>query len=420
MSAWWNLNVSAVAPSSRTGRDEALARQREQPRRDVGRRRRTRGRRRRPARTPSRPRTPARGRVALRVEACRVAPRSAPGWKPGARDAPRRSAPDSRTIAANCSAKSGFPSAVDRDRARGSRRRRRRATAISASVSASESWASSTSGYLRPGGARLEQIRACVAEQHDRADAERDEVLEEVEHRRLGPVDVLEADEQRSLFGEALEHSPDAPEELVARNDEGRFSECGAKSLERSGVRRRRCAMASATASRPPRSRTSSTSGQYVIPAPYARQRPETTRALDSKDAATSRASRDFPTPAGAHEREHAAAVVGEDLLDLRRESSRARRRGRRAARRASARSRLPRVDLVESMACDVAALALRGEPLARPDLDRVLHERIRGRPDQDAARLCSLLEPLRQVDRIAGDEGLTGRRDRPRRPRRY
>ena len=40
---------------------------------------------------------------------------------------------------------------------------------------------------------------------------------------------------------------------------------------------------AARNASSPPRSRTISTSGQYVIPAPYARQRPETTRAVRSR-----------------------------------------------------------------------------------------------------------------------------------------
>ena len=59
----------------------------------------------------------------------------------------------------------------------------------------------------------------------------------------------------------------------------------------------------------------------------------------------------------------------------------------------------------------DLAALALRAEPLPRPDRDRVLDERIRRRPDQDAARLRRLLEALRQVDRVTGDEGFSGRR---------
>ena len=282
------------------GSDEALARQREQPRRDV---RPVAGGRevgdRAAARTPSRPPTPAPACVARRARGCRVAPRSTPGWKPAARDAPRLRVPDSRTIAANCSAKSGFPSAVDRDRARGSRRRRRRATR-------------SARPSRRPRAGRARRAGTCA--QVGRASSRSGRALQS---STIGPTPNATTYSRRSSIvgsaqwmssrqtssgrscGEALEHSPDAPEELVARCDERRLSDCRAKSLERGGGVVGAARSSSATASRPPRSRTSSTSGQYVIPAPYARQRPETTRALDSKDAATSRASRDFPTPAG-------------------------------------------------------------------------------------------------------------------------
>ena len=87
----------------------------------------------------------------------------------------------------------------------------------------------------RPGGARLEQVRPGVAEDDDRADPERCDVLDEVEHGRLRPVDVLQADEERPILRDALEHPSDAPEELVARCDELGLSDRRAETLEGRG-----------------------------------------------------------------------------------------------------------------------------------------------------------------------------------------
>ena len=55
----------------------------------------------------------------------------------------------------------------------------------------------------RPGGTSVEQLRPREADERDRgAGAPADEVLEQVEKRRLGPVHVLEHDEKRPLARE--------------------------------------------------------------------------------------------------------------------------------------------------------------------------------------------------------------------------
>ncbi len=67
--------------------------------------------------------------------------------------------------------------------------------------------------------------------------------------------------------------------------------------------------------------------------------------------------------------------------------------------------ARRRRVDVVEPEAVDRLALPLGREPLARPDPDSVLHERVGRRADQDLSRLGRLLEPLAEVDRVARHE---------------
>ena len=69
----------------------------------------------------------------------------------------------------------------------------------------------------RPVGPLLEQLRPREAQdqQRDALDPAR-EVLDEIEERRLGPVHVVEADDQRTLASERLEPPPDLREDLLA------------------------------------------------------------------------------------------------------------------------------------------------------------------------------------------------------------
>ena len=68
----------------------------------------------------------------------------------------------------------------------------------------------------RPGGPRLEQLRACEADEQNRGAArEHHEVLEQVQQRRLRPVDVLDDDDERTLAATPLEHPANGPERLL-------------------------------------------------------------------------------------------------------------------------------------------------------------------------------------------------------------
>src|SRR5581483_4111927 len=69
-----------------------------------------------------------------------------------------------------------------------------------------------------PAGPRLEQVRPDEAAEEDRRRAApAGEVLEQVEERRLGPVDVVEEDHQRLPLRERLEQAAHGPEDLLRR-----------------------------------------------------------------------------------------------------------------------------------------------------------------------------------------------------------
>jgi hypothetical protein len=83
-----------------------------------------------------------------------------------------------------------------------------------------------------PARTRLEQLGPRVAQDDDATRRERAHVLDEIEHRRLGPLKILDANEQRLLAGQLLEHPPDAPEQLVARRDQIGGADRGAQVVE--------------------------------------------------------------------------------------------------------------------------------------------------------------------------------------------
>ena len=75
----------------------------------------------------------------------------------------------------------------------------------------------------RPRRPRLEQVRACDAEEQDRsAGREAGDILEQVEQRRLCPVHVLDDDDQRPVGGERLEQAAERPVRLFRRRGRGR------------------------------------------------------------------------------------------------------------------------------------------------------------------------------------------------------
>jgi hypothetical protein len=63
----------------------------------------------------------------------------------------------------------------------------------------------------------LEKLRTRDAEQHDWPPGERCDVLDEVEHRRFRPVQILEGDQKRPALRDPLEKTADGPEHLGAR-----------------------------------------------------------------------------------------------------------------------------------------------------------------------------------------------------------
>jgi hypothetical protein len=72
----------------------------------------------------------------------------------------------------------------------------------------------------------VQQLRPCRAEeQHRGVTAQNGNVLDEVEQRRLGPMDVVDRDHQRLILGHGLEQLAHAPGNLVRRADGVRFAE---------------------------------------------------------------------------------------------------------------------------------------------------------------------------------------------------
>ena len=68
----------------------------------------------------------------------------------------------------------------------------------------------------RPAGTGLEQLRSGEAQEHDREPGrERSGVLEKVEQRRRGPLDVLDHEHERALGGEPLEQAPEGERDLL-------------------------------------------------------------------------------------------------------------------------------------------------------------------------------------------------------------
>ena len=119
----------------------------------------------------------------------------------------------------------------------------------------------------RPVGPLLEQLRPREAQdqQRDALDPAR-EVLDEIEEGRLGPVHVVEADDQRTLTSERLEPPPDLREDLLAGPSERFVGKDLPHGPERDSL-------------------------------PYGRQRPTRTPASPATPSRSSRASRDLPIP---------------------------------------------------------------------------------------------------------------------------
>ena len=164
---------------------------------------------------PVRPRRRARASRARPGPAGRAGRRAAPGSSAGSAALPARRC--SASVATSCSRKRGFPSAVSSEAgARGVVEARRPGSAISAAPSASDrrSRNSELALSLPPAqaGALFEQLGPGEADdQHRRVALRLGEVLDEVEQRRLGPVDVLEHEDERAARARAPRTAAERP-----------------------------------------------------------------------------------------------------------------------------------------------------------------------------------------------------------------
>ena len=124
------------------------------------------------------------------------------------------SAPSSAPIATSCSRNSGLPSARRTIPAAPG------ASRTSSSASPCRQRLQGDDGAARarrePPRAHLDELGAPEAQHQDRMGAgERSDVVEEVQERRLGPVDVVDREHERAAGGDALEQPPHRPERLV-------------------------------------------------------------------------------------------------------------------------------------------------------------------------------------------------------------
>ncbi len=273
-----------------------------------------RARSRRARRVPGRP--AARRRAPGRWAGWRAGPTSR-SWRPSCRPPPAGWRQSRASIAVICSTYSGLPSAAATMRAR------------TAASSPTEQLFHDRGGVLGSQRGERDEVRLVAGRPRRRASpAARggrsarsrigravdrlQQVVDEVEERRRGGVDVVDDRDQRSLARERLEQLADAPEqlgelELRAGQADGGPDAFGDRRPGRrpTAPRPRASAAILATPRRavvvarcPAAARTISPIGQNVMPSPYGRHRPRTTSASVATGRANSRMSRDFPTPA--------------------------------------------------------------------------------------------------------------------------
>ncbi len=133
------------------------------------------------------------------------------------------SRPVSAAMASSCSRKRGLLSAADVIRARvaagSATSPSRLSSSDSDSLGKSGSRKSDVASSARPRpSARpaLEQVRPCKTNEEDgRAARPPREMLDEIEERPLGPVEVFEDDDERTLAGDFLHQLADGPERLL-------------------------------------------------------------------------------------------------------------------------------------------------------------------------------------------------------------
>ena len=85
----------------------------------------------------------------------------------------------------------------------------------------------------RPSRTNVEELRTRKADDQDRAPSDPvGEIFEQIEERRLAPLDVVEDDDQRFLRRQSLEHLSDRPERLLDPGHRRSQAEQGREPIE--------------------------------------------------------------------------------------------------------------------------------------------------------------------------------------------
>ena len=188
-------------------------------------------------------------------------------------------------------------------------------------------------------------------EQQRRVARPLDEVLDEVEERRLPPVDVVEHDHERPRLRQPLEHAAHAPEGLLGRSrrDSPEHAERTLDDRARDRLRRGAAPSASRAPLRcrrprrcPAAERSTSATGANVIPPSLASQRPSSTDASPVHGGAPARAPAATCRCPASRRRSRAGTLGLRPRRRRRRAGARAPRRGRRGARRSRPPPRVP------------------------------------------------------------------------------
>ena len=92
-------------------------------------------------------------------------------------------------------------------------RRERSSSVGGCPISSSEFETDQQDGWDRTSqsGRSLLELRACDGDEQDRTTTKIEDVLEELDQRRLGPLEVVDEKDERALGGQRLEEAPDRP-----------------------------------------------------------------------------------------------------------------------------------------------------------------------------------------------------------------
>ena len=246
--------------------------------------------------------------------------------------------------------------------------------------------------------------------------AEVEHVLDQVEERRLGPVDVVDERDQRSLRRQLLEELARRPVDLVER-------ERAVAQADRRGDPRRDVVVFDQRRELGARLLRAVVGAHLGGAVGDVAQRPE-----GDAVAVVQAAALDDPRPATAGARHHLARQPGLAQAGVAEDRDQARRArvdrlqedavdGGELVLAADHRAVCAPDVAVQALGRDqpvgrhLLALALERERLDRLGLDRVAHQAIGARAEVDLVLGRRLLEPGGDIDRVAGRELLLGRR---------